>query len=304
MGRQGIILLAILIISVLIMAAAAYYAQRSQNPLASGASSRRFTAQPGTAREQATPLAIRKTPIEETPGAVVSPPSTTPEASVDNNESAIMEGEGGLAAPSDADLLIQSVDHLPDPVQGIEQIENALASEAFSAQDKARLHTAQGQMEARKIPPDLDAAAAAFEQAMTTAPDYTSRQAIVRDAARTLIAHGRLEAALAYLEAVRQEGAAQPPNATAMEIELLQAQVHEDSGQSPEAAALYRQLLDTAKQLGAPPGLKQEEMLRLAALRLARLYRAEGRDKEAEALARELQTILRPQGAAASSPGG
>jgi hypothetical protein len=117
----------------------------------------------------------------------------------------------------------------------------------------------------------------------------------VRDAMRAYLAQGRADLALAQLEAIRRETPPSPQQPVSIEIDLLEAQLHEESGDPALASAVYRNLLDTARKAGSQPGPKEEELLRLAAMRLARIYRAEGRDKEAEILARELQSILSTQ---------
>jgi tetratricopeptide (TPR) repeat protein len=294
MGRQGVILLSILIAFVLIMAAAAYYSQRTPDTLGSGASSKRFMAKSGTERESAAPLAIRKSAVDEAPGTETLQTATMVEENARDDLPGPAEIEAFEEPDSPTERLIQSAQTNLDPEQGLAQVEQALAA-AYTPEETARLHTALGQIQARKMPPDLDAAAAAFEAAMTAAPDIEARQRVVRDAMRAYLAQGRADLALAQLEAIRRETPPSPQQPVSIEIDLLEAQLHEESGDPALASAVYRNLLDTARKAGSQPGPKEEELLRLAAMRLARIYRAEGRDKEAEILARELQSILSTQ---------
>ena len=294
MGRQGVILLSILIAFVLIMAAAAYYSQRTPGPLGSSASSRRFMAKSGAERESAAPLAIRKSAVDEAPGTEKLQAANTAEPPAGDDLPLPAEIEALEEPESPTDRLIQSAQTNLDPEAGLAQVEQALAA-AHTPEETARLHTALGQIQARKMPPDLDAAAAAFETAMTTAPDIEARQRVARDAMRAYLAQGRADLALAQLEAIRRETPPSPQQPVSIEIDLLEAQLHEESGDPALATAVYLNLFETARKADAPPGRKMEELLRLAAMRLARIYRAEGRDKEAEILARELQALLRAQ---------
>ncbi|MBE0558882.1 MAG: hypothetical protein IH628_16770, partial [Proteobacteria bacterium] len=186
MGRQGAILLGILIAFVLIMAGAAYYSQRTPGTLGSGASTKRFTARSGTERENAVPLAIRKGDVEEKAGAEPLAP-VSEGAPVGDIEAVVTEGDGIETPASPAEQLIRSAQRMLEPEQGVTQIEEALSSNTLSPEETARLHAALGQIEIRKSSPDLDTAKAAFEKAMTAAPDLKTRQTVTRDAMRAYL---------------------------------------------------------------------------------------------------------------------
>ncbi len=70
----------------------------------------------------------------------------------------------------------------------------------------------------------------------------------------------------------------------AVPLLLLLGQIREASAELEAAETLYRKAVDHALESEGELAAAVEESLRLAALRLARLYSANGREEDAEAL--------------------
>jgi len=282
--------LAVLVVTLFIaLMAATAYLERSRGGFRSPLSpEERFTARPGTTRAQAVALSSNKRPsqanaISEASRAVdheapapaipvkpLSPPA--PEESGSPAERQIEEALDSLA-----------------PEAGLDSLRAALA-ENPPPDEAALLHAAMGLMFARLDPPDFGQAEEAFIQAAACATTPECRQRVLVQEVRVLLQSGAADRAREKIAPLLEEGSV--ITVSTLHLGLMLGQLDESAGALDAAAGVYQQLLDRA--LAEYPGTdpESEDLLRVMALHLARLYRELNRDAEAEALAQRVAPVL------------
>jgi len=278
----------IVVLSIALMAGTAYL-ERSRGGFRSSLSpEKRFTARPGTTRPQAVALSSNKRPsqvsaISESSKAVdheaparsipvksLSPPA--PEESGSPAERLIEEALDSLSPEADLDRLRAALAENPPP------------------DEAALLHAAMGLLFARLDPPDYGQAEEAFIQAAACATTPECRQRVLVQEVRVLLQSGASDRAREKITPLLEEGTV--ITVSTLRLGLMLGQLDESAGALAAAAGVYERLLDRALavHLGADP--ESEDLLRVMALHLARLYRELGRNAEAEALAERVAPIL------------
>ena len=80
-----------------------------------------------------------------------------------------------------------------------------------------------------------------------------------------------------------------PPSAATLELSMLLGDLHERCGAHDKAEAAYKHTVDQAIALDVDLNPEPMDYLRMAALRLARLYRSSGRQEDAESVVRQFR---------------
>jgi len=250
----------------------------------------RFTAKPGTTRENAVALTSNKRPDTAVPAE-----SSAWNAGATEDDSPLTVKS--LSTPSEKprsgpahDRAVEALNSA-SPETGLRLLNSALALPHDSGQ-AALLYEAMGQLYAQSDPPDFDRAASAFEAALARAEDPDLAQEIRLKSAQVLMQGGLDEQALAQLDGDPEPEALS--TGTQFRLHLLRGQLEERAGRAAEAEQIYRDVLEAA--LALPDGLSRDgalDMARLAGLRLSGLYRAQDQAGNAETLARELKRQLK-----------
>ncbi len=272
------------------MALAAWWSMRQQSATSGGTGRMHFTAQPGTTRDNARILTTNKRDsgdrafsggggsgssrsnnADSTPEERDAPPELT----VDS-----LSAAEDRAADSPFAETVCAALNAASPEVGIAKLGVALDT-PHTAEESARIYTALAVLYGQLEPPDYDRAKQAFERALAVAPDAAARRGVVRQHAAFALGAGFPEEALPKVEAALQETNTQTE---AVPLLLLLGQIREASAELEAAETLYRKAVDHALESEGELAAAVEESLRLAALRLARLYSANGREEDAEAL--------------------
>ena len=116
--------------------------------------------------------------------------------------------------------------------------------------------------------------------------------------AAVLIHRGAPELARAKIQAALEEPG--PVTVTGLELTLQLAHIHEITGAPDQAETVYKHALAQSAETASSGDPEMMDLLRLSSLRLSRLYRAEGREGDADALAKQFQTRLKALPAEAS----
>lgn len=168
--------------------------------------------------------------------------------------------------------------------QGIAKIQTML-EQAHSPEEGIELHVALGRLYTQLTPPDDEKALAAFEQAMALSTDLEARLGVFRQQVDILLRRGAGEQARAHAEKMLEE--APPDSSSRLSLGLLLGQIWEMEKAPEKAESIYRTTWKEA--VGGTLDPSKEEILRLIALRLVRIYRASGRDKDADKLAQQVK---------------
>ena len=247
------------------------------------ATDKRLRAKAGTERENVRAL------VSETA-------SSTPDEQTGGPRDEVIDA---WAAPKNSDRLkerqeaedpdgLSEVVNSGDPVQGIVLLQSQLAA-AQEVGAIVRIYTALARLYAFRDPPDAAAAALAFDHAGVVAPTAEVRHEIALDRMSALHLDAAPEEVLALVDtAVEPEDEA---SLAAMELLILKAAALEKLARRDEAITVYRDIMDQALILRERNALRAEDIYRQAAMRLARSYRELGRDKDADAVVRDVRRL-------------
>lgn len=285
MEKQQIWILALtIVVLIVVMVVAAYFSQNSDRGGIDPA--KRFVARPGTTREKAAILTSSKKPAssDDTKAeANVPQKAETPDKPAASLPVKSLSKEG--EERSDTEKLVQDAVNQDTPEAGIAQLQQALSPD-MPPEEQAAIRTAMGRLMAQQNPPAADAALAEFDQAMALIPKLEDRLKVFREELDILLTKGADDLALSRIQALIAES--EPQSAPRTSLALMLGQTYENVNAAKKAEETYRQAWSEAMQENSTVPKECEDTLRLIALRLARLYRATGRDKEAGALAEQL----------------
>ncbi|MFM1921530.1 MAG: hypothetical protein RLZZ303_3164 [Candidatus Hydrogenedentota bacterium] len=265
-------------------------------------SSQRFTAKPGTMRENAVALSSSKRQTDEQPGGASGAPSGNGgDTSGAQQQEMPAEEQKPLrvrslspeeaAAESPEEQSIREALNDLSPERGIEKLEALLETE-LNDDDRARVHAAIAKLCGQLDTPDM----ARQDQALQLAQAFASSPDTVLDTARThaeiLAQRGDYPGAMGRIRAARDGmGAASAERAT---LGVFLGGLLETQGDASAAEDAYAAAFKDAREAGSQDGEGREEVLRQAGMRLSRMYRASGRGAEADNLAGELAAALAP----------
>lgn len=275
--NQGLVVLLLVALVLLSVVVAWYLANRQDGPGGLGPTAR-FTAKAGTTRENAVALSTSKRPAAD-PAARNAPPggegvrvrSLTPEAPrVAADESRV--------TPAVREAL-----NAWRPDLGLEKLEGMLDDDTLAPAERAEILAAMGVLAGQLDTPDFERAARCFSQALQLDLPPAQRARIAFEDAQMLLRQGRSDEAHARLKAERDR---QPAGVRALQLDLLYATLEEQRGNSDDAEKIYAGALEQAMASGDGVDAQTEDMLRMAALRLSRIYRDAGRGSDASTLSR------------------
>lgn len=264
-------------------------------------SSQRFTAKPGTMRENAVALSSSKRQTDEQPGGASGAPSGNGGDASGAQQEVPAEEQKPLrvrslspeeaAAESPEEQSIREALNDLSPERGIEKLEALLETE-LNDDDRARVHAAIAKLCGQLDTPDM----ARQDQALQLAQAFASSPDAVLDTARThaeiLAQRGDYPGAMSRIRAARDGmGAASAERAT---LGVLLGGLLETQGDASAAEDAYAAAFKDAREAGSQDGEGREEVLRQAGMRLSRMFRASGRGAEADNLAGELAAALAP----------
>ena len=178
----------------------------------------------------------------------------------------------------------------PDPEEGLRRINEYLNAPHDPAEDSA-LHSAAAKVRLQLVPADLDGAERSAEAAMASAKTPEDRHRAGYAMASVLRSRGRNEEALKRIETVLESD----PETTApgLELRILQGILYEQGDNAAGAESAYRNVVEHALEIKTTSREETLELYRMAAFRLARLYRESGRAADAEALVQQVTAANR-----------
>lgn len=247
----------------------------------------RFTAKPGTTRENAMILTSANRASTKEPQSAAARAAEEVENSDDPLEVKSLSGPRRAERDGQASATARSALGSFTPEAGLRKLDEALALPQTPEQS-ALLHEARGQLLAQLDPPDYDGAQAAFEEALALAPDPRLDEEIAHEAVQVLIRAERGEEAL---KVAREQLAAHPPDGEAgYKLQLLQGQLLEQAGDFAGAEAAWRGVLQAMEPV--PESLDDETALslsRVATMRLTQMFRAQDRLEDLESVTATLK---------------
>jgi hypothetical protein len=267
----------------------AFFSQGGGRSISGLDPAKRFTARPGTTREKARILTSKRPPAPDS-----SESATASQSEEESSETAdraplpvaSLSGEESRPEETATDRTIRESGRSASPQESLARLNEALNQE-LPPQERAALYAAAGPLYAQLDPPDFDRAQQAFDEATALAPTLEARLAVFRQELDMLLRRGAGDVARKRIESMLPESAeGSPPR---VELGLMLGQAEESRGDIQQAEAAYRRAWDEALSSATPRQPQAQETLRLIALRLVRIYRASGRDSEAETLVRQIR---------------
>jgi len=276
MSKQDLIVI-LAVVAVLGIVVVAVVVTSGEDTVTSGGT---FRARPGTMRDTVQPIVSAKQQ-RTSPGS-----------------SGSGDGGGSEGAPEDLTIVVhesavakamEQAVNAPSPEDGVQQLRDYLAGPHDPAED-SRLYSTMATVTLRVVPADPEAAAEAADEAMALAQSPEDFHSAAYAKAMVLESTGQLEDARTSIRMIREK----EPGATipGLKLGVLEAMLDERAEDTAAAEATYGRVMNEALSLSESDGEKALEHYRVAALRLARLYRSTGREKEAENLARQAQRVL------------
>lgn len=276
--QQTYLLVGLFVVFSATIGAAYWYSGVEQSAKASSAPVKKFRAKPGTERENARAL------LNSAPSA----PEETTARPIKVWGS--LERDDG---PKKKELkVVEAVLDLDDAEAGIEQLRNLLEGrdEELSASSLSYVHAALASLYLQTEPPDTARGEEAYERALEEAADVAAYISVVHTYADGLLEVGRF-ARLA--EVTELDGfEVYPLSAALLEIGVFRGVALEQLGRPEDAQSAYEQVISVAIGSDGDMSKGASNVFRQASLRLARIYRVQGRSGEAKAVARRVRALL------------
>ena len=284
--RQTMLLLGVIFLVVMALVVVGYFLQGEGNKKSGGiatASKTRLQLSSSKPRQSLT-ITSKRTPTTKTTKKSGAKTSQTDPAT-----SGMPKPEAArkpVLPPGGA--VVQDAMNAASPEEGIKLIDASLQEEPPPIK-AAHYHSAKAVLAAQQTPPDLTASEASFEEALRIAPDLATEQSVRLQQAQLLLQQDAQDRAMAVIEAaLAQQG---EPGQETLQLYLLQGTLLEKK-EAITAEAAYGEAIELARTLFPNDPELSAEMLQVAAFRLARLYRAQGKNKEAETLSRKVRAYL------------
>jgi hypothetical protein len=270
------------ILFMVIAMASAYLMSISDNGLIN-----RSTASKPLTAESSRENAQMITSSERTVDRPVTPAGTSGQADSSMQEPA----DGTPESPEDvelteAEMLIEEATAAADPNAAIAIIEADL--DTLAALDQAaEVYTVLGDLYLRSNPENIEVALQQYLWAAETATDAADRHTAILAEVEVRIANDDWDGALARIDA-ELELSDGPPTVSALRLRLLKGAHAATKGDPKHAETVYGDVMRLSVEGGV---IRPEaaEVYRQAGTRLIRLYRQQGRDKDAEAVEREMR---------------
>ncbi len=299
--KQAILVISILLILVGVMTTAALMGQQKVRS-GLGGTAKRFTAKAGTTRENARFLRGKRAPTARSSRNAPSGKQKRPGewGEPDYDITSVTTGDPAELEATPEATAVRSVMEQLESGSNLESVLNALRETPGDLDECAAL-TRLGEVYGQFEPPKTEQAQKAFDRALAVAGNSEERALILAAAAEQYLDAGDIDAArlridmgLAGLEGVTP---------AQLRLNVLLARSHEEQGEVARAKELYAASVNDALLLASGDTASPEvtDMLRLAGTRLAWIYHREGRNGEAEALAKRVRPVLEAAADQASS---
>ena len=277
--QQTYLVAAMVFVFAITIGGAYWYGKLDHSASASSAPVKKFRAKPGTERENARAL------LSSAPSA---PEETTSKpikiwGSLERDEPLRKKEREAVKILIDFD----------DPEAAVAQILARLENpeEDASPSSMAYLYAALAAQYLQLEPLDAAHAEEVYEQALALVGDSGAHIYVVHLYADALLQAEEFER---LSEVTALDGYAfYPPSASLLELGVFRGVALEHLGRSDEALIVYLQVVDVAIVSDGDLSEEASNIFRQASLRLARIYRAQGRTGEAKAVARRVQALLR-----------
>jgi tetratricopeptide (TPR) repeat protein len=279
MDKQSIIALGSIVAFMFIMGFVGYMFS-GDTPGAS--SNKRFTAKANTTRDKAMVLTSKRGKTE----------------SSENEAEDAKEGADGIKVrsfgsltpkdpePSESDQAIQEALNGMTPEEGIQRLEREM-ERLHTAAESAALCEAVAKLLMRENSANSQSALQTFERALAMAPTTEMRRRIALSEARLQAELGDVSAARARLQSVLEEDSAVTATALKVRVELSNLEMR--AGNRAKAIRGYKEALDLGLNKTGPLDDETKDAMRLAALRLSKALREEGRASEATEIAAQFR---------------
>lgn len=289
-SRNGIIVLSIILGSLLVLGLVIALRDAGLGGSAFD-KGQRFTAKPGTTRENAILLTSNKRAETEDPEDPIARRSDKKEDPSDPLEvKSLSKSEEGDEKGGRAGEAARAALNNYSPEAGLRQLEAALDL-PNTPEQAAILHDAAGQLHTQTNPPDYDKSLESFETAAGLTQDPELQEELAFNTAQMLMQAGRDAEARDKIEAYLADNP--PAGPTGYKLQIVHGQLLERAGQLEAAENTYQSVLDAAREV--PGALERDAALsltRLAGLRLTSLYRKNDRDQAADVLSKDLKRQL------------
>lgn len=288
LNKQVWMAVLIVVLSIALMAATAYL-ERSRRGFRSPLSpEKRFTARPGTTRPHAVMLSSNKRPSQasEIRETATSEAQDAPARTLPLKSLSVSSPE---ESSSPKERRIEEALDMLSPEAGLDRLRAALAEDP-PPDEAALIQAAMGLLFARLDPPDYAQAEEAFAKAASCAKTPECRQRVLVQEVRVLLQSGAMDRAREKIAPLLEQEAV--ITVSILRLGLMLGQLDESAGAIDDAAGVYQRMLDLALAARLGADSESEDLLRLMALHLARLYRELDRDAEADALADRIAPIL------------
>lgn len=264
----------------------AYIGQRNAESPTQAASGRRFTAKPGTTRENARALTSSRAPTES---------SSKPSSGTSGTQGTVSswrdpkEAESVKESASEAEKLAEeAMEGLPTD-EGIRKLEEALGLPQ-KREEATRLQVALAKLYSRIENIGVNKALAKYDEALANAPTQELRDYVVQESAQMLIQREEPDLAQARLSAALENPV--PPSLPRLRLGVLLGKLHEKDGALEKAESVYKHTLEEGLALLKERDARVLGVVRFAGMRLSALYRSTDRDAEADAVAERVKVFL------------
>lgn len=277
----------IIIVSVIVVFGLTFFIawRFSESPATVSSTGARFRTKPENVREGAKALVSKLAP--ENKDAKTGAGAGQPLDSWSAPEN-VVEQQRGFA--TNGDELREEALAAPSPQAGVEMVNKALAN-ARSKSESSQLYSTLAKLEAQSNPANYAAVDRALANAEALAETAEDRHEAGLAKAQILLNRGDRAQALEALNHALAQGDA--VTEAGLRARVLRANLYEETGDTARAVAEYQKSIEDASKSAPTLGLDAANVYRQACLRLSRLYRQQGNEKEAEKLARRMKLDLR-----------
>lgn len=284
---QIIVVVASIVFTVLVLVGAYLFSMGNGGPIRKSTAAKPLTAE--RSRENARMItsserSVDRTIADTTPAVPAREPSGSAGKGPQGDPQAVTQGANS-DEPTEAERLIVAATAEGAPEDAIAMIEADLDTLAALGQ-AAEVYTVLGDLYLRCNPDDVEAALQRYAWAAEAATDVAARHRAALAEVEARIAHGDWDGALTRIDAVLAPD--DPATPAALQLRLLRGARAVTEGDVKQAETIYGDVIRLSVEGGVirPEAAKA---YRQAGTRLIRLYRQQGRDKDAEAVEREMR---------------
>ncbi|HOZ48829.1 MAG TPA: hypothetical protein PLO37_07560 [Candidatus Hydrogenedentes bacterium] len=276
----------VVVVVIIAFVVALVWANRAAKAPRLGSTSTTFFARSGTMRDRAQMLVSGKKDLPATTGTAAQEPGEGDRAHSIKSISPREQEETDALYREAARAALLAV----TPEEGIQQL-RALLAEGAPEAGAAEAYSALGSLYTRLKPPDLEKARDAFATAARFAIAPARRHEVLYAQAVAWLSLNLPVDALDQIETSLTADEILSPGL--LRIRVLQGNMLEETGDMAAAERAFRQVVDQPVETFKALGADSVDVYRQACLRLTRLCQKQSRDKEAQAVGREMNRKLR-----------